>query len=155
MGDEIIRGHIRKSQSLAVAGGWLFFPLIRHRLRRRLPTPSGLRPSPPDRGSRPSPARGEGLSVRLPRLLCSQASASVRAFPPVGEGGTRSVTDEGEGIGLLSRIENKIPPGGRDFMILGRCIREGPRFCSRVHSRFSQIDLNLPFQFALLCSIGR
>ena len=32
------------------------------------------------------------------------------------------MTDEGEGIGLLSRIENKIPPGGRDFMILGRCI---------------------------------
>ena len=68
-----------------------------------LPTPSvSLRStSPPDRGSRPSPARGEGLSVRLSILLCKQVSASVRAFPLTGEGGTRSVTDEGEAKGLL------------------------------------------------------
>ena len=36
-------------------------------------------------GQPPSPARGEGLSVRLPRLLCSHASASVGAFPHNGE----------------------------------------------------------------------
>ncbi len=29
----------------------------------------------------PSPARGEGLSLRLSRLLCNGASASVGAFP--------------------------------------------------------------------------
>jgi len=39
-------------------------------------------------GHPPSPARGEGLSVRLTRLLCSHASAIVRAFPLTGEGGT-------------------------------------------------------------------
>ena len=52
-------------------------------------------------GHPPSPARGEGLSVRLSRLLRSGVSASVRAFPLTGEGGTRSVTDEGEAKGLL------------------------------------------------------
>ena len=41
-------------------------------------------PSPPA-AAPPSPARGEGLSVRLPRLLCSHASASVGAFPHNGE----------------------------------------------------------------------
>ena len=45
----------------------------------------------------PSPVKGEGLSVRLSRLLCSGASASVRAFPLTGEGGWPSgQTDEGE-----------------------------------------------------------
>ena len=34
--------------------------------------------------------------MRLPILLCSHVSASVGAFPLTGEGGTRSVTDEGE-----------------------------------------------------------
>ena len=52
-------------------------------------------------GQPPSPARGEGLSVPLSILLCKQVSASVRAFPLTGEGGTRSVTDEGEAKGLL------------------------------------------------------
>ena len=40
------------------------------------------------RNDKPSPARGEGFSVRLTILLCSQASANVGAFPLVGEGGT-------------------------------------------------------------------
>ena len=45
----------------------------------------------------PSPARGEGLSVQLSILLCSHASASVRAFPLTGEGGwPPGQTDEGE-----------------------------------------------------------
>ncbi len=39
-------------------------------------------------GQPPSPARGEGLSVRLPILLQSGVSARVRAFPLTGEGGT-------------------------------------------------------------------
>ena len=34
--------------------------------------------------------------MQLSKLLCSLASASVGAFPLTGEGGTRSVTDEGE-----------------------------------------------------------
>ena len=67
-----------------------------------LPTPSGLRPSPPDRGSRPSPARGEGLSVRLSRLLCSPVSASFRSLPPHGGRWlAEGQTDEGEAEGLL------------------------------------------------------
>ena len=45
------------------------FTLIRHALRATFPH------------------WGEGLSVRLSILLCSQASASVRAFPLTGEGG--------------------------------------------------------------------
>ena len=39
-------------------------------------------------GQPPSPVKGEGLSLRLPILLCSGVSASVRAFPLTGEGGT-------------------------------------------------------------------
>ena len=65
-------------------------------------------------GQPPSPARGEGLSLRLSRLLCSLVSASVGAFPLMGEGGTRSVTDEGEATGPLC-----IPRGRRPLLLCG------------------------------------
>ena len=35
----------------------------------------------------PSPIKGEGLSLRLSRLLCSWVTAIVRVFPLTGEGG--------------------------------------------------------------------
>ena len=67
----------------------------------------GIHPHPsPPAAAPPSPVKGEGLSVRLSRLLCSSVSAIVRAFPltggrwPQARGGReappQAVTDEGE-----------------------------------------------------------
>ena len=79
-----------------------FFPLIRHASRASLPPLSRCaRHLPLTGGVGLPPPGGEGLSVPLSILLCRQVSASVRAFPLTGEGGTRSVTDEGEAKGLL------------------------------------------------------
>jgi len=46
------------------------------------------------------PHQGEGLSLRLPILFRSGASASVRAFPLTGEGGTAG---GGDGWGWKSQ----------------------------------------------------